>query len=318
MSRARLSVLSASLLIAACGGGGEDFGGGGSSSGTFDITSTNGLTATRVAWESVVASGDLTDLGGSLPISSAGGDFAVASNTQPGKFLVRVSQAVPFGPIVLPCLESGTIAISGDASDPLATGDTFTVESTMCNDGAGEVVSGVIEFSVRDIAGDVALGAYMLSMDAVVTNLQIVTGTDTFTSNGDVNVTLDTTESPYVEAGSSGTSMTTDSNVSSETISNYQSAQTVDGNEENLPYTLSASGTLDTTQLDGIVSYSTPLQFSGEGAGYPSDGVLVIRGSNSLARLIAVDDVNVTIEIDANDDGTVDQTINTTWADLTS
>ncbi len=320
MSRARLSILSASLLIAACSVGTDQFGteGSGPATGTFDITSANGLTATKVAWESAVASADLTDLGGDLPITAAPVDVSMAPQTQPTKFLVRVAEAVSFGPIVLPCLESGIVTISGDASDPLAAEDTFRVESTMCDDGAGEVVSGVIDFSVRDVVGDVASGTYMLSMDAVVTNLQIVTGTDTFTSNGDANVTLDTTDSPYVEAGASGTSMTTDSNASSETISNYQSNQTVDGNEENLPYTMTASGTLNTTQLEGIVTYSTPVEFNGDGADYPSVGVFLVQGENSSARLTAIDNVNVMIELDVNGDGEADQTINTTWAELTT
>ncbi len=318
MSRVRLSVLSASMFIAACSGGSDEFGSGGPAGGTFDITSANGQTATKVAWESVVASGELTELGGSLPIASAPGGFSKASQTQPAGFLIRVMQKVPFGPIVVSCQESGTITISGDASDPMAAGDTFKVESTMCDDGLGEVVDGVIDFTVRDISGDLAAGAYLLSMDAVVTNLQIMTASDTITSNGDATVSLDTSTPGFVDAGTSGTSMTTDSNASSETITNYQSNQTLDANQQNLPFTLSASGTLDTTRLDGIVSYSTPTEFSGEGIAFPSAGELLVEGTNSSARLIAVDDVNVTIEIDSNGDGVTDETINTTWAALTT
>lgn len=319
MSHARLNILSASLLLAACSGGGEDFtGAGGPTTEPTAITSANGVTATKAAWASVVASGDLSNLGGALPIASAPGDASIAASGQPGKFLLRVSKSVPFGPIVLECLQTGTITISGDASDPLAVDDTFRVESTMCDDGFGEVVDGIIDFTIRDVAGDVSQGAgYLLSMDAIVTNLQIANSTDTFLSNGDATVALDTTESPFIRAGSSGSSMTTDSSVSSDTISNYQSSQTVDGNLQTLPYTLSASGTLDTTLLEGTVDYSTPLEFSGEGNAFPSEGVLLVRGANSTARLIAVDNVNVTIEIDVNGDGVVDDTINTTWLALT-
>jgi len=321
MSRARLSVLSASLLIAACSGGTDQFTNAGPGADAFNITSTNGATVAKVAWESAVTSGELTELGGSLGITAAvPGGFSKPSQTQPAGFLVNVMQKVPFGPDVFPCLTSGTVTISGDIADPLTLtrGDTFTVESTMCDDGAGEVVDGLIEFTVGDFSGDILLGTYLLSMDAVVTNLQVMTGTTTTTSNGDATVTLDTSDAPYVEASTSGTSMTTDSNTSSETITNYQSNQTVDGNLENLPFTMSASGTLDTTQLDGIVSYSTPTEFSGEGIGFPSEGELLVEGENSSARLIAVDDVNVRIEIDLDGDGTTDEAIDTTWVALTS
>jgi len=321
MSRARLSILTASLLIAACSGGGDGFNGTDPAAGTFDITTANGQMAATIAWKSAISSGELTDLGGSLGLSAAApGGFSKASLTRPAGFVVSVMQKVAIGPDVYPCFPEGSITISGEIEDPLTltAGDKFTVLSTMCDEGAGEVVDGLIEFTVRDFSGDLFVGAYLLSMDAVVTDLQIMTGTDSVTSNGDATVNLDTSVSQYVEASTSGTSMTSDSNASSETISNFQSSQSVDGNQQNLPYTMSASGTLDTTQLEGNVHYSTPTEFSGDGEAFPSAGVLLVEGANSAVRLIAVDDVNVRIEIDTNNDGAADETINTTWAELTT
>ena len=324
MSRARLSVLSASLLIAACSGSSDQFDGAGPEGGTtFNITSANGQTAAQVAWASAIASGELTDLGGSLGFTAAApGGVSKASLTKPAGLVVGVMQKIPFGPDIFPCLpdSDGTITISGDIAFPgtLTVNDTFTVVYTMCDEGTGEVVDGLVEFTVGEFTGELLTGAYMLSMDAVVTRLQVMTGTDTLTSNGDATVTLDTTVSQYVEAGTSGSSMTTDSNASSETIMSFQSHQTLDANQGNLPYTMSASGTLDTTQLEGIVSYSTPVEFSGEGADFPSAGVLLVVGTNSSARLTAVSNVNVTIELDTDGDGNTDETINTTWVDLTT
>jgi hypothetical protein len=46
--------------------------------------------------------------------------------------------------------------------------------------------------------------------------------------------------------------------------------------------------------------------------------VLLVQGANSSARLTAIDNVNVMIELDVNGDGEADQTINTTWVDLTT
>lgn len=323
MNRARLSVLSATVLIAACSSGSDEFSNGGPAAGTFDITVANGPTAARVAWESAVASGDFADLGGNLFLTTAiPGGFSKPTLAQPAGFLANVMQKIPFGPEVSDCLMSGTVTISGDIADPitptLTTGDTFNVESDMCDDGVGEVVDGLIEFTVGDFSGDFVAGTFLLSMDAVVTNLQVTTATDTSTSNGDTTVSLDTSATPFVDAGTSGTSMTSDSNSSSATITNFQSNQTVDGNLQNLPFTMSASGTLNSTQLSGIVNYSTPTEFSGEGFSFPSAGVLLVEGASSSARLIAVDDVNVAIEIDINGDGVTDDTINTTWVALTS
>jgi hypothetical protein len=323
MSRARLSILSTSLLIAACGGGGEQFSGTDPNAGSFDITTQNGILVTKVAWGAAVQSGQLSDLGGGFGLSaSASGGASKAMLAEPAGLVASIMQKVPFGPLVSPCIPSGTVTVSGDIADEtmltLAADDTFSVLYTLCDEGTGEVVDGLVEFTVGDFTGDLLSGAYMLSMDAIVTNLQVLTSTDTLTSNGDASVTLDTTDAPFVYAGTSGTSMTTDSNASSETLVNYRSNQTVDGNDESLPYTLFAAGLIDSTQLAGIVRYSTPVEFSGAGIEFPSAGVLFVEGSNSSARLTAVDNVTVTIELDVNGDGETDQTINTTWVDLTS
>lgn len=234
--------------------------------------------------------------------------------------MVGAVQQVPLGPDVQPCLVDGFVTVSGEIADllTLTRGDTFQVLYELCNDGAGEVIDGLVEFTVGEFTGDLLSGTYMLSMDAVVTNLQAVTGTDTVTNNGDATVTLDTQQTPYVEAGISGVAMTVDYNARSQTLRNYVSNQTLDGGLQTLPYTMSAAGSLDSTELAGVVQYSTPVTFAGEGADDPDTGSLLVEGENSSARLTAVDNVNVTIEVDTNGDGVIDDTINTTWVDLAS
>jgi hypothetical protein len=322
MKFSRLGVLCASFTIAACGSGGDSFGGTEPSTTTFAITSANATTAARISWEAVGASGNFGNLGGALGLTAAapGGFTKTSVASKASGALVTVIQLDPFGPVVEPCLSDGIVTTTGDVAVPglLTVGDTFRVVYELCDDGVGEVIDGTVDFTVREFTVDLTTGLYMVSMDSVLTNLQVLTGTDTITSNGDVTITLDTTQAPFIEAGSSGTSMTVDSNASSETLSNYTSRQTVDGSVQELPFTLSASGTLDSTQLAGVVRYSTPVTFAGQGAEYPSSGALLVEGENSSARLTAVDNVNVTIEIDSNGDGVIDDTINTTWADLTS
>jgi len=322
MNLARLSVLSAAIMIAACGGSSDQLGAGQPPTTTFAITSANATDVTRVAWEAAIASGDFGDLGGSLGLSATAPDgLAKASVLQKaGGSLVTVTQLDPVQPIVTPCLSDGIVTITGDVADPLTltVGDTFRTVYELCDDGAGEVIDGSIDFTVREFTGDVLTSLYRLSLDAVVTNLQVVSATDTITNHGDVTVTLDTMDAPSIFAGVSGTSMTVDSNASSETLSAYSSSQTVDGELQTFPFTLTMFGTLDSTQLAGIVRYSTPVTFVGEGIDYPSSGALLIEGDNSSARLTAVDNINVTIEIDSNGDGVVDATIDTTWAALTT
>ena len=101
----------------------------------------------------------------------------------------------------------------------------------------------------------------------------------------DTTSTLNTLEAPYVEASVSGNSITADSNAGSETLSAYSSAQTFDGRVAPAPYTMSASGTLDSTQIGGVVDYSTPVTFEGVDTGYPTAGILLVEGADSAARL---------------------------------
>ena len=108
-----------------------------------------------------------------------------------------------------------------------------------------------------------------------------------------------------------------DANASSETLSNYSSSQTYDGNQVPAEYTLAASGTLDSTQLPGPVRYATGPDFVGFGENYPQQGTLTVTGDASSARLVAVDAENVRIDIDADGDGVYEESIELLWSELT-
>jgi hypothetical protein len=66
------------------------------------------------------------------------------------------------------------------------------------------------------------------------------------------------------------------------------------------------------------VSHATPVTFSGFVVDFPSQGEMRITGKNSSARIIALDNVNVRIEIFSNGSDTPDTIIDTTWLALTS
>ena len=158
-----------------------------------------------------------------------------------------------------------------------------------------------------------------LIMTLLLDNFQVTTAGDVLLANGDGTAYLNTLQAPYVEAAVSGQSMLTASNTSTETLSNYSSAQTFDGTLAPAPYTLLTSGTLDSSQLSGSVTYSTPVMFEGFDANYPYVGEMLIVGEASSARLIAQPNaIDVMIEIYSNTtgEGTPDETIMTTWAEL--
>lgn len=323
MKRSLVTVLGTSLLLGACGEGSlfaepEQVT-------TGSITPANALTTARASWQAVAASGNFATIGGSLGLAAdASGGL---SKPGPGGIsegrIAAVLQKVPFGPDEVPCLSSGTVTISGDIADPtdptrLSVNDTFRVVYAACNDGVGEILDGTIDFTVSDFAGDLQAGTYMLAMNAITADFQVAAGGETTVSNGDTSVALDTMQTPFIDVGTSGSAMRVDSNSRSDILINYQSNQTVDGNVAPAPYTLQGSANLDSTMLNGVVRYSTVETFEGVGTEFPSQGRLRVQGVDSALDLVAIDNINVDIEIDTNGDGTVDVTISTTWADVNS
>ena len=321
MKRSNLIPLVSVLTLAACGGGPNDGNGNNPPSAAMAINAGNGLEVSRVTYESASSSGDFVGLAGNTGFTgNAGGNFK-PDLSRPGLF-DRVMQ-VPIGPLELPCAVSGTVTLTADFDDPtgqtLSAGDTITVDYSNCDDGIGEVLDGTLDIEILALTGDINSGAYEMTMRMDITNFQSTTATDVYLANGDGTATLNTLQAPYVEASVSGGSMRTDSNSDSQTLTDYSSAQTLDTGVIPSPYTMLSSGTLDSSQLTGSVSYSTPVMFEGFDANNPHVGEMLIVGDGSSARIIAQPNaVDVVIEIYSNTTGTgtPDTTINTTWAEL--
>ena len=115
----------------------------------------------------------------------------------------------------------------------------------------------------------------------------------------------------------SGSALTTVTAAGTEVLTNFSTAQTVDTSVFPEPYTLTSSGNVDSSRLAGSISYSTPVTFQGAGGAYPFAGELLVAGANNATiRLIALDATTVRIETDADGDGIVDTTEETTWDDI--
>lgn len=319
MKRIPIGLLATAFITSACGGGdGSPFGGTDPVSDSFVIDSGNGVAATRLSYEAVLASGNIAEIGGPAGLSSAPSDGSAIARqgATPEDLALDVVSLIPFGPDVEPCLGgTGTVTLSGDIAVPgtLTPGDVFRIEYDLCDNGQGEVIDGIIELTVRDFGGDLFLGTYLLSMDAVIDTLSVATGTDTLVADGDATISLDTLEAPYIETGVSGSSITQSSNAGTETLTGYSSNQTLDGNQDPAEYTMEAAGGLDSSQLPGTVDYSTVSTFRGYVPGYPREGSLLVRGDNSSARLVVLDESSIRIEIDSNGDGSADDVIDLTW-----
>lgn len=324
MKRASLPALISLSLLTACGGSSDDEGTNGNPppGAAIPITSGNGLLVAQVTYQSSSSSGELSGVAASNGLTgNIGAGLFKPTINKPG--IIDALMQVPIPEINQPCAVSGSVTISGDLDDPitptLTAGDTISADYDNCDDGIGEVIDGRIDFEVDAFSGDMLTGVYDMTMTLLLTNFQVTTAEDVILANGDGTATLNTLAAPYVEAAVSGRSMLTDTNTSTETLSNYSSAQTVDGTVVPSPYTLLTSGTLDSSQLSGSVTYSTPVLFEGLDANYPTVGEMLIVGEASSARIIAqANGVDVVIEIYSNTTGTgtPDETISTTWTEL--
>jgi len=309
-------------LLAACGGSG----GGGNTTvspdATLTINSNNAMLVAKVSYESAIASGGLGSLSGNgLFVGSVPGGVSKLDNGIATAAKTGVGQAqVPVPAETTPCAVSGTVTVSGEIADPitptLSAGDFFEIDYDRCDDGLGDVTDGLMRLDIDSFSGDFLSELFEMTVTLTLNTFQVTTGQDVLTSHGDASVSLNTLNSPAVSTSLDGNSMRIDANATSELLTNYMSAITVDGGLVPSPYTSSSSGTLDSTQLAGIIRYSTPVIFSGFDSDYPSSGEFLVSGAGSSLRLIAIDNVNVTIELDTNGDGTVDETLQTTWVEL--
>jgi len=328
MKRLSIPLILATLAMAACSD--SDYGAAPPAPpppppSNFAITSGNAMTVASATWNAANGSADLADLfdksAGSVASNpgnlNKAGDIATAPGVGAGNV-----QGIPIPATTVDCQVIGTVTISGSIADPitptLTADDYFVSDFSNCDEGAGEILNGLLRMTVDAFSGDQASGVYSLTATFDLTDLQVNTDLDVVTSTGSVTVAFDYTVLNVVTASISGVWLTVDSNTGSTTLSEFQTVYTIDSSGQLPTFTLNTSGMLDSSALPGTVTYSTPVDLQGFEADFPSSGEFLITALDSSLRIIALDNVNVRIEIDSNGDGVVDETMDTTWALLTS
>ncbi len=294
------------------------------------INSANAQTVAGRSADVALQSGGLAgfiELTG-LTVTSTGGvsklsAVQTASRTVKTTVSSSVISQVPFGPVTEPCAVSGSVTISGDIDitnpDGLTAGDYFNIDWNNCDDGQGQIIDGLLVYSITSFEGDATTGGSLLDITLTFTAFQVTEGTNFYSADGDVSFTLDTRTPPVSVAIMSGSSFTVSSNGSTETLSNFSTSVTENAGMFPSSYTTDAMGTITSTQFDGSVTYDTPVPFESIGEAYPYTGELLVTGANNATlRLIALDEINVRIEADYDGDGAVDETVDTTWDALNS
>ena len=323
MKQTYLFGAAAVLLIAGCGGGGNS-GGGARNVALMPITADNAVAVTAASYEAAQSSAEFGDLAGSTGlIAGSPGQTAKLDGSFASEVGGSSPQAqVPIPETVQPCDFDGDFVLSGHIEDPLTptltARDWFKIEFRECYDVPEEMTDGTLRMDIEQFSGDFLSALYDLTMKLTLTGFRVVTLEEDVQIDGDVTVRLDTEETPYIEASVSGREMGVVTDTRSETLLEFVSTQTFDGTQAPAPYTFSGSGTLESSRIAGAVRYSTLETFQGVDNDYPSTGVFRVQGENSEARLTALDNVRVLIEIDADGVEGFEQEIETTWQELTS
>lgn len=327
MKRALYLISAATLLVSACGG---SSGGApqsppppGGTMTSLVVTTNNAKPAVRTAYNATSVSMETGDMvGGPGIVSTPGG---LQKPAMPSGFAGVIDTVIRKVPIteVTGCGIDGTTGTQTTTIDfailgTLTAGDTIVVEFDNCDQGLGEVLNGRMEMTVATFTGDLLVtGLYQLEMDVQLVDFRLTTALIEILQNGDSTVSLDNTGMPLITMSISGNSMATVTNNSTQIISNFSTAQSIDTSVQPEPYTMDTSGTVDSTDLGGIIDYSTPVTFQGAGDGYPFAGELLVVGAdNASIRLVVLDDLNVRIDTDTDGDGNVDSSETTTWDDI--
>ena len=271
--------------------------------------------------DAVLASGSLGD------ILSGGGSGSLAGKSDNG--LSKTDGSYPggllgyFAVVPIPetntlCAVDGNVIVIGQVANPttLSAGDRLNLEFFDCNDGAGQVLNGIYEIVVNNFSGDVLQGLFNLNATATFDGFEVTQGLEMTALNGATTLNLDTSIPLMTSVSVSGASLSVSDRTDSATLTEFWTEVTHNAGVAPEAYTLAAAGTLTSTLFEGEVNYNTPVPLQGFVGEYPFPGELLVTGEGGASlRLMALDNINVRLEIDPGD-GSGIVTQDTNWVEL--
>ena len=337
MSNSRRVIFSAMLVcaVAACGGGG-----GGSGTPTPGGTTTTAYSAlaltagnAEVVSAEVVGAGSDTVGVGSITASVITGVVVEAGDRPALAEVARWSletlddlrdRMIPaaVGVVVndVVACTSGSVSVSWDDADndsEFSSGDGFTMTFNNCVE-LGVITNGSLAISSFSITGDPDVDiAWDMAAVFTFTALTLDDGVDSARVDGAMNFSVATLDSDDFTGAINGTSLAYRAGGYTNTLRSFSYSFT-----EELSsglYSLNYDGTLDMGSLTGRVTFATTTPFTGSNLveDWPTAGTLLITGASaSTVTLDALGGDTIRLSVDANGDGGVDQTINTTWTAL--
>lgn len=303
----------------ASGGGGSDGttippAGGGP---TLVLTAVNApaVSSTMIAAISMTFEiGDIT--GSGLPIQLA--------TMPPGISVLKSNGSLPVAeaPGISSCFISGTVDMTITQADPntLTVGDRIIAVFDNCDDGEGYAVSGTVDLTVSSYQGDILTYVYLLGFDVTLSDVVIDDGVESVTANASFTLTLDHLDYPKPRVNLAGSQFRLSADGEVINLTNFDHEWTIEMvSEMATKRVTTASGTIEIQSLGGTIDYSTPGAVEAW-VWYPDDfdpyyGEILITGADSSVRIL-VRTSEVTLEIDVNGDGVVDEYVYTSWSEL--
>lgn len=325
------------LLLAACGGGG---GGDADTTSTtapplsLTITTTNAKSASADAMDNALtaassSSATAVNLLKSKAVPGPGGvpgllqTATALARLAPAKGKAKAKAAISES---IDCPLGGSIVAVGSIAYPsaLVAGDTLSLTALNCKmtiDSSTVTMSGALSLSVNSGSmGDTAPFNVDMSFSAVDFRTQV--GADSITVTGDERMVWNLTSPSAQTRQTSGTSYALTSVIAGKTRSttwrNYEQTITLAGTQ--LTSQLSAqvetlNSRLGSTPVTYQITTPAPLVTSVI-TGDISSGSVLATGNRSAVRITFTGTDSVELQVDANGDGTYEQTLTSTMDEL--
>ncbi|MEE4161492.1 MAG: hypothetical protein V2I25_03230, partial [Woeseiaceae bacterium] len=146
---------------------------------------------------------------------------------------------------------------------------------------------------------------------------EIIDDMETSTADGGFTLTLDALDWPTVSQTIEGAELVFGAAGDTITLMDFRHFLQVDGSMTPEAVLVTVEGRVDSSGLGGAVDYATPVPVRVSGDADPDTGEILITGNDgSNVRIVFNDPTSITLEVDENGDGVIDEYIDTTWAEL--
>ena len=307
----------------ASGGGGDGSDGtivppaGGGVGPTLALTAANAPTVSSTMIAAISMTFDIGDITGSgLPIQSGSIPLVISAPMDVGNSQIVLAAAE--APGIGDCVNGGTVDTTATLADPntLTVGDRIIGVFDNCDDNDGYVISGTVDLTVSGYEGNFLTDVFLLGFDVTLVDVVIEEGGESVTTSGSFTLTLDNLDFPIMGLNLAGSELQLNADGEAISLTNFDHDLTV--NIGVFPETVVAlaSGTLEIQSVGGTIGYETIVALEAVGDLDPNKGEILITGAGSSIRILVVDTQNVTLEIDVNGDGVVDEYVYTNWSEL--